>query len=142
MKASIALLESFSLVKRTTHDNFTIHPVVHTWARERLQITEKEKIIKKLLPVLNRVMSQEAINRESPEWNGTEERRLFVHLNIFNQLLKKELGLILTNTIIFKYNDLEFFDTISSMASVFDNKYVMMMRWSGTSEHWLAVRRP
>ena len=82
MKASIALLESFSLVKRTTHDSFTIHPVVHTWARERLQIRKKEEIIKKLLPVLNRVMSQESINRESPEWNSTEERRLLVHLNI------------------------------------------------------------
>jgi len=82
VKASIALLESFSLVKSTTHDSFTIHSVVHTWARERLQITQKEKIIKKLLPVLNRVMSQENINRESPEWNSTEERRLLVHLNI------------------------------------------------------------
>ena len=140
MKASIALLESFSLVKRTTHDNFTIHPVVHTWARERLQITEKEKIIKKLLPVLNRVMSQENINRESPEWNSTEERRLLVHLNIFSQLLKKELGLKLTDTIIFK-NDLEFFDTIGRMAIALRTRDVMMMRWSATSEHWLATRR-
>ena len=82
MKTLIALLASFSLVKKMRYDSFTIHPVVHTWARERLQVTEKEKIIKKLLPVLNRVMSQESINRESPEWNSTEERRLLVHLNI------------------------------------------------------------
>ena len=53
VKASIALLASFSLIKRTRHDSFMIHPVVHTWARERLQISEKEEVIEMLLPVLD-----------------------------------------------------------------------------------------
>ncbi len=131
MKTSIALLVSFSLVKRTRYDSFTIHPVVHTWARERLQISEKEEIIQKILEILNRATSLDSIRRESPEWDSVLERRIFIHVDHFSQLLKIQLGTNMSPTSLFDKFDKEKLAAIYGIGMVFGNqgRYDDALEW-------------
>ncbi|KAK6500101.1 hypothetical protein TWF481_010458 [Arthrobotrys musiformis] len=80
VKRQISLLASYSLVKTTSPEFFTIHPVIHSWARERLREEEKFEIIREALTTVGRAIKGGSVARESSNWNDIEEARVFSHV--------------------------------------------------------------
>jgi Tetratricopeptide repeat len=44
IRKALSVLSSYSLISRDKNRLISIHPLVHTWARDRLQATEEEKV--------------------------------------------------------------------------------------------------
>ncbi|RVD86093.1 uncharacterized protein DFL_004387 [Arthrobotrys flagrans] len=88
IKERVLLLASYSLVKIIRYGVFSVHPVVHSWARERLQRSEQFQTIKRVIMILGKASQRVNVSRESNEWKATEERGVASHLNYLHQYLK------------------------------------------------------
>ncbi|KAF3291533.1 hypothetical protein TWF970_000747 [Orbilia oligospora] len=84
----VLLLASYSLVKIVKFGVFSVHPVVHSWARERSDPSERFKAIKYAINILGNASVRKNVLRESKEWEAREERRLASHLEYLHQYLK------------------------------------------------------
>ncbi|KAK6502492.1 hypothetical protein TWF506_003073 [Arthrobotrys conoides] len=129
VKNRIMLLASYSLVKIIRFGVFSIHPVVHSWARERLQRSEQFQIIRNVIRILGRASQTEKVLRESSKWDTHEERRIVSHLEYLHRSSEHSFSQI------FLYDERtgneDLFFAFSNIASVFDNqgKYHTAMQW-------------
>ncbi|KAK6529980.1 hypothetical protein TWF694_003355 [Orbilia ellipsospora] len=125
----ILLLASYSLVKIINFGVFSIHPVVHSWARECSSQPECFKIIRHAVEILGRASWQTNKVWGSREWEAREERKVVSHLDYLCQYLQPLLPAFLQkelesgNEMLFRY--------FHSIASVFKNqgKYDEAMWW-------------
>ncbi|KAK6502453.1 hypothetical protein TWF506_003035 [Arthrobotrys conoides] len=80
VKFQISLLASYSMVRIIDSEDFTIHPVIHSWARERPREEERFDIIREALAIVSKAMKRENLAREGSKWDGKEEARVFSHV--------------------------------------------------------------
>ncbi|KAF3291537.1 hypothetical protein TWF970_000751 [Orbilia oligospora] len=80
VKLPISLLASYSMVKIINSETFTIHPVIHSWARERPSEEERFDIIREALTIVSKAIKGGSIAREGSNWDGKEEARVFSHV--------------------------------------------------------------
>ncbi|KAK6338479.1 hypothetical protein TWF730_002542 [Orbilia blumenaviensis] len=76
----IELLASYSLVKIGDEGAFSIHPVMHLWARERLDAEARRQVLGNAIVILGKVSRWDKLSRESQNWSLSEERRFTSHL--------------------------------------------------------------
>ncbi|KAK6522105.1 hypothetical protein TWF281_002672 [Arthrobotrys megalospora] len=81
----LELLASYSLVKIGDEGAFSIHPVVHLWARERLDPVARRQILGNAIVILGKVSRWDKLSRESQNWALKEERRFASHLQTLCQ---------------------------------------------------------
>ncbi|KAK6515926.1 hypothetical protein TWF281_004518 [Arthrobotrys megalospora] len=91
-KSRISLLASYSLIKRSYSGTFSVHPVVHTWARERLSDVDRLQVIGDAVGVIGKTIDREELSPSSSKWKGREERtrRVIRHIEHLNQYLKPQ----------------------------------------------------
>ncbi|KAK6356076.1 hypothetical protein TWF718_000450 [Orbilia javanica] len=130
IKGRILLLASYSLVKIIRFGVFSIHPIVHSWARERLQQADRLSPIKYAIMILGEASGRENMLRDSSKWESREERRIASHLEHLHRYSKlcfsrfrlhEEQG----------YESQMLVDHINDIALVFDHqgKYDDAMQW-------------
>jgi tetratricopeptide (TPR) repeat protein len=82
LENQIEPLLSYSLIKRQTDKScLWIHPVVHAWARERLNGIEKAEKIKSALEILGKAVYYASDRRETTRW--ALESRVLPHIYAF-----------------------------------------------------------
>ncbi|KAF3271333.1 hypothetical protein TWF217_005731 [Orbilia oligospora] len=129
IKNKILLLASYSLVKIIRFGVFSVHPVVHSWARERSGQPECFKTIRHAVMILGKASQRGDVSRNSNEWEAREGRRVVSHLEYLHQHLKPLLFTFLQEERGSKNQIL--FDYVHSIAIVFFNqgKYDEAMQW-------------
>ncbi|KAF3174044.1 hypothetical protein TWF751_005184 [Orbilia oligospora] len=129
IKNKILLLASYSLVKIIRFGVFSVHPVVHSWARERSGQPECFKTIRHAVMILGKASQRGDVSRNSNEWEAREERRVVSHLEYLHQHLKPLFFTFLQEERGSKNQIL--FDYVHSIAIVFFNqgKYDEAMQW-------------
>ncbi|KAF3271891.1 hypothetical protein TWF128_000417 [Orbilia oligospora] len=129
IKNKILLLASYSLVKIIRFGIFSVHPVVHSWARERSGQPECFKTIRHAVMILGKASQRGDVSRNSNEWEAREGRRVVSHLEYLHQHLKPLLFTFLQEERGSKNQIL--FDYVHSIAIVFFNqgKYDEAMQW-------------
>ncbi|KAF3198293.1 hypothetical protein TWF679_002118 [Orbilia oligospora] len=80
VKLLISLLASYSMVKITDSEFFTMHPVIHSWAREHSREEERFEVIREALTIIGRAIKRGSVTREGSSWDGKEEARVFSHV--------------------------------------------------------------
>ncbi|EPS36659.1 hypothetical protein H072_9789 [Dactylellina haptotyla CBS 200.50] len=121
-KNKVMLLASYSLVRIVDFGVFSIHPVVHSWARERSGRSERLQVIKHALIILGEASRQKILTRESSEWEGLEERRLVSHLEQFSRYS----WLLISGSVLQEAPKSEckiLLDYIQNLAAIFDKQY-------------------
>ncbi|KAF3290972.1 hypothetical protein TWF970_000228 [Orbilia oligospora] len=81
-KNKFSILASYSLISRGQPGTFSVHPVVHSWARERGDDSDRLRAIGNVL----RIFGWKLRTRGRPErsqWDGQEERRISAHIDVF-----------------------------------------------------------
>ncbi|KAK6352104.1 hypothetical protein TWF730_008935 [Orbilia blumenaviensis] len=91
-KRRIRLLASYSLIRVIRSGVFSVHPVVHSWARERLDKTERLKAVKRAVQVLGDVGHTKNVSRENRKWSLQEVLRIITHLNYLHQNFEPEFA--------------------------------------------------
>ncbi|KAF3312508.1 hypothetical protein TWF173_007118 [Orbilia oligospora] len=83
----IGLLSSYSLVRVHVVSTgiFSVHPVIHSWARERLAQSERFAVLKDVLILLGNASRRNEISRDSSNWDPREERIILAHLGYLDQ---------------------------------------------------------
>ncbi|KAK6356092.1 hypothetical protein TWF718_000466 [Orbilia javanica] len=129
IEGKILLLASYSLVKIIRPGLFSVHPVVHAWARERSDQSERFKTIKYAITILGNVSQRVNVSRESNKWEAREERRVASHLEYLHQYLNPVFPAFALEEQESKNQTL--FDHADRIASVFENqgKYDEAMQW-------------
>ncbi|KAK6500012.1 hypothetical protein TWF481_010371 [Arthrobotrys musiformis] len=125
----ILLLASYSLAKVMRFGLFSVHPVVHMWARERSDRPGRFKTMRHAVTILGKASQRVNVSRESNEWKAQEERIIASHLEYLHQYSKplfpafplKEQG----------FEDQMLFDYFHNIALVFYNqgKHDEAMQW-------------
>ena len=91
----IRTLFSYSLAKRSTDDSFSIHPLVHSWAKLRLE-SESEKeinIAKEAVEILGSgVHIPDKSRMRTDDW--IFEQRVMPHIDAVTKHMAKYIGLI------------------------------------------------
>ncbi|KAK6497455.1 hypothetical protein TWF481_011863 [Arthrobotrys musiformis] len=87
-KDRISLLASYSLIKKSHAGAFSVHPVVHTWARERLDDTARLQTMSTTIKLIGKALGRQELSRSSNQWNGREERRMAAHAEHIGKFLK------------------------------------------------------
>ncbi|KAF3159958.1 hypothetical protein TWF751_000510 [Orbilia oligospora] len=108
---------------------FSVHPVVHSWARERSGQPECFKTIRHAVQLLGKASQRRDVSRDSNEWKAREERRVVSHLEYLHQYLKPLFSAFLQEER--ESNNQMFFDHVHNIALVFSNqgKYDEAMQW-------------
>ncbi|KAF3921377.1 Nephrocystin-3 [Dactylellina cionopaga] len=88
VRRRVSLLASYSLVRMMDFGFFSVHPVIHSWARKRLARDEKFQIIRETFGIAVKAVKRENVLRESVSWNAMEERRIFAHTENLRQNLQ------------------------------------------------------
>ncbi|EGX47893.1 hypothetical protein AOL_s00081g220 [Orbilia oligospora ATCC 24927] len=81
-KNKFSILASYSLISRGQPGTFSVHPVVHSWARERGDDSDRLRAIGNALRIFGRKLR----TRGRPDWSqrdGQEERRISAHIDVF-----------------------------------------------------------
>ncbi|KAF3206133.1 hypothetical protein TWF191_001537 [Orbilia oligospora] len=81
----VGLLSSYSLVRVVGTGIFSVHPVVHSWARERQAQPERLAVLKDVLILLGNASGRDKMSRESSNWDSREERMILAHLGYLDQ---------------------------------------------------------
>ncbi|KAN0104171.1 hypothetical protein V8E51_009916 [Hyaloscypha variabilis] len=78
----VAILYSYSFVKRGSSDSIMIHPLVHTWARERLDVEAKTRECEAAFRMIVNAarIPEDNHSRMTEQW--ALERRLLLHIDI------------------------------------------------------------
>ncbi|KAF3931136.1 hypothetical protein ABW20_dc0109170 [Dactylellina cionopaga] len=96
LKDRIRLLRSYSLVDVIVSGAFSIHPVVHSWARERLKEPERSRRMKDAVMIVGESIQKENMSRESRKRDAQEGKRVGAHLEYLDRYVAprlSELGL-------------------------------------------------
>lgn len=84
---AIATLSSFSLVERThSAASFSIHPLIHTWTRERCTIDERRSFALKATQGLGVALGKLELNTFS-SW--AQRRQILPHVQVLNEWAKE-----------------------------------------------------
>ncbi|KAK6356062.1 hypothetical protein TWF718_000436 [Orbilia javanica] len=104
---------------------FSIHPVVHSWARERLQGPERLQAVRGAIEILGKACERETVSRDSKKWSAREERRIMFHLGHLQSNFSKSVMHEET------FENVTILDAMRAIAVVFLNqgKYNEGMRW-------------
>ncbi|EPS39476.1 hypothetical protein H072_6745 [Dactylellina haptotyla CBS 200.50] len=103
IRMQISKLASYFLVRVVDSKFFSIHPVIHFWARERLKIQERLPVVVQTLEILGGAVKRENVQRENHNWNSTDERKIFAHTEslrkhledlAYESILQKESGCV------------------------------------------------
>lgn len=86
----ILLLSSLSIVQILDSNGFSIHPVVHLWARERLKPAYRIAIIKKCIRLLARAASRVTMINGYSNWDFQEGPTILSHLKHLYQICKPQ----------------------------------------------------
>ncbi|KAF3165835.1 hypothetical protein TWF788_000657 [Orbilia oligospora] len=81
-KDKFLILASYSLISRGQPGMFSIHPVVHSWARERGDDSDRLRAIGNALRILGPKLRLGGKLNWS-QWDGQGERRILAHMNVF-----------------------------------------------------------
>ncbi|KAF3208107.1 hypothetical protein TWF106_011540 [Orbilia oligospora] len=81
----VGLLSSYSLVMVVGTGIFSVHPVVHSWARERLAQSERFAVLKDVLILLGNASGRDKMSRDGNNWDPREERMILAHLRYLDQ---------------------------------------------------------
>ncbi|KAK6495581.1 hypothetical protein TWF481_002629 [Arthrobotrys musiformis] len=129
-KSRVSLLASYSLIKRGRAGAFSVHPVVHTWARERLSGEDRLRAMEGALEAIGGALLREELSRSSNKWDGREERRIVGHAEHLGRHLKPKLAELLQDKRRGGGNE-ETLATVNDIASVFGSqgKYDEAMQW-------------
>ncbi|KAK6334266.1 hypothetical protein TWF730_003480 [Orbilia blumenaviensis] len=129
IKNKILLLGSYSLLSIMRFGVFSVHPVVHTWARERPNPTGPFKTINSAITILGKASKHENVSRGSNKWDAREERRIAAHLQYLNQYTTPIFPIFLQEEQGFENRVL--YHHIHSIALVFNNqnRYGEAMQW-------------
>ncbi|KAF3159962.1 hypothetical protein TWF751_000514 [Orbilia oligospora] len=108
---------------------FSVHPVVHSWARESSDRLERFRAIKYAVTILGKASNRGNVSRENKEWEAREERRVASHMEYLHQNLKP-----LFSTFLQEEQESEnqtLFGHVHNIALVFSNqgKYDEAMQW-------------
>ncbi|KAF3922111.1 hypothetical protein ABW20_dc0110461 [Dactylellina cionopaga] len=95
IKNRILLLASYSLVRIVRFGVFFVHPVVHSWARERQGQKQRFKAIRGAVMVLGNSSQSEETSRKSNKWDAREERMVASHLEHLHRYLKPNFSYFL-----------------------------------------------
>ncbi|KAK6529389.1 hypothetical protein TWF281_008565 [Arthrobotrys megalospora] len=87
LKTRIQLLESYSLIRIIRSGVFSIHPVVHSWARGRLQHSQPERfqVMGNALIVLGGASQSTKVSQRGSEWDPQVEQRTAAHLEYLHR---------------------------------------------------------
>ncbi|KAF3219218.1 hypothetical protein TWF191_008012 [Orbilia oligospora] len=116
-KKKFSLLASYSLIDRNYPGTFSIHPVVHEWARERVNGEERFQYIRGALRLLRRPILQKQTLQSQGRWDPGEERRIMSHAMVLCGYL--DTGFIQHEL---KNQQPDTIGAINSVASVFYNQ--------------------
>ncbi|KAK6502898.1 hypothetical protein TWF481_007939 [Arthrobotrys musiformis] len=90
-KSKFSLLASYSLINRNQPGSFSIHPVVHEWARERVDSRDRFQYIRGALRVISKLKSlQNDPFCSKYTWGSGEGRRLMDHAMVLCKYLNTE----------------------------------------------------
>ncbi|KAK6534423.1 hypothetical protein TWF281_005748 [Arthrobotrys megalospora] len=89
-KRKFSLLASYSLINRNQPGVFSVHPVVHDWARDRVDGEERFLVIRSALGVIRRALRRKELSRSSSDWDGGEERKIMAHAEVLCKYLDPE----------------------------------------------------
>ncbi|KAF3922957.1 hypothetical protein ABW20_dc0101966 [Dactylellina cionopaga] len=84
---------SLSAIKK--RDAFSIHPVVHLWARERLDDSEKLCAMASAVLLISNATTMDKISSIHPEYDLKAERALISHARYLDQYLRPRLSEII-----------------------------------------------
>ncbi|KAK6361769.1 hypothetical protein TWF730_005483 [Orbilia blumenaviensis] len=131
-KKKFSLLASYSLISRGQRGAFSIHPVVHEWARERVEDSERYEYIRGALYILKKPIRQKQLGQSKGGWDAGEERRIMAHAMVLCGYLdpgfikselnsKQEDTLVTINGIAFVlYSQSKYDEAIKQYQKVFD----------------------
>ncbi|KAK6356045.1 hypothetical protein TWF718_000419 [Orbilia javanica] len=129
-KGKISLLISYSLIKKSRAGSFSVHPVVHTWARERLDVADQLRMMESAMILIGTALKQTKFSRSKSEWDGREERRMAGHAKHIGKYLKPRFAEFLD------YGEgtsstKDTLDTIHKIAEIFSSQgnYKEAMEW-------------
>ena len=83
---SIRILFSYSMVKRQQRDSFSIHPLVHVWARSRLEEQEHQKKATEAFLIVSGAVDTGS-RRVAQDWEF--ERRIMPHITAIEEHIGK-----------------------------------------------------
>ncbi|KAK6521279.1 hypothetical protein TWF506_001502 [Arthrobotrys conoides] len=78
-KKKFSLLASYSLIDRNRPGIFSIHPVVHEWARERVTGEDRFQYIRGALKAIRKTLLQKQTLQSQGRWDTGEERKIMAH---------------------------------------------------------------
>ncbi|KAF3153873.1 hypothetical protein TWF569_001465 [Orbilia oligospora] len=81
-KNKFSILASYSLINRGQPGTFSVDPVVHSWARERGDDSDRLRAIGNALRIFGRKIRPRGRPNWS-QWDGQEERRISTHIDVF-----------------------------------------------------------
>lgn len=124
-KSRVSLLASYSLIKRGRAGTFSVHPVVHMWARERLGGEDRLRAMEDAVKAIGGALLREELSRLSNKWDGREERRISGHAEHLDRYLKPKLAEEQCG------GSEETLRAVNYIGRVFDNqgKYDTAMQW-------------
>ncbi|KAF3920525.1 hypothetical protein ABW20_dc0108726 [Dactylellina cionopaga] len=82
-----SLLASYSLITRA-QGAFSIHPVVHNWARERMSGFDRLRIIRSAVKIVGMFIKLKDDASLSVEWGGLEGRKIVAHGEVLHKHLE------------------------------------------------------
>ncbi|KAF3922296.1 hypothetical protein ABW20_dc0107567 [Dactylellina cionopaga] len=130
IKNKVLLLASYSLVRITRFGVFSVHPVIHSWARVRSGQSEPFKAMEYAVIILGKASQQGKVLRNSNEWEAREERRVGFHLDYIHRYLNP----LLFESILQEKQESKIqstFGYVQNIALVFENqgRYDEAMQW-------------
>ncbi|KAF3186236.1 hypothetical protein TWF225_004760 [Orbilia oligospora] len=99
-KRRFSILASYSLINRNPGGTFSIHPVVHDWARERVNGPDRMEAVGDAVKAIRQALRRKEVSQSNKKWDGGEERKIMAHAevlykyleSIFDELLEHEQG--------------------------------------------------
>ncbi|KAK6350994.1 hypothetical protein TWF718_004173 [Orbilia javanica] len=98
-KNRFSLLASYSLINRNQHGVFSIHPVVHDWARERENGSIRFQSMRGALEAIGSILRRKTFLQLGGRWDPGDDKRITAHalvlckyLDLDPEFLKHELN--------------------------------------------------
>lgn len=89
-KNRFSLLASYSLINRNQSGAFSIHPVVHDWARERVSDLGRFQSMRGALNVIGSILRRKVFLQLRGRWDPGDDRRIMAHALVLCKYLDPE----------------------------------------------------
>ncbi|KAK6526371.1 hypothetical protein TWF694_004968 [Orbilia ellipsospora] len=126
------LLASYSLISRTRGGTFSIHPVVHSWARERITGIDRTRLVESAIDLIGEELRRDEYNIQSKKWNGLEVRKIVVHGGVLGKHLESVFDEKFEHRLMDNTDKRQrIFSTIFAMAQIYkiQGKYTEAIQW-------------